>query len=87
MIRVDFFTKPDCCLCDAAWFVLERVRSRRPFDVRRVDITAPGNERWAESYTDHIPVVHINGVEVARHRLVEAAFEQALATAAAGAPS
>ena len=34
-----------------------------------VDITAPGNERWFERYKYDIPVLHLNGRFLAKHRL------------------
>lgn len=71
MNRITFFTKPDCTLCRGALFVIERVRARVPFELESVDITASGNEAWQVAYRDHIPVVHLNGQEVFRHRVDE----------------
>jgi len=71
MHQVTFFTKPDCSLCHAAMYVLRRLRARHPFDLRKVDITAPGNEAWHQAYGEHIPVVHLNGREVFRHCIDE----------------
>jgi len=39
-----------------------------------VDITAEGNEHWYELYKHDIPVVHVDGTEIMRHKV----FEQAL---------
>lgn len=71
MRTIHFFTKPDCTLCDAAWYVVQRVRARIPFELVKVDISAPGNERWRDAYADHIPVIHLDGCEVFRHRVEE----------------
>lgn len=46
-----------------------------------VDITAPGNEVWFELYKYDIPVLHINNVEVMRHRVFEHALVDALQNA------
>ena len=62
MTRVTFFTKPDCTLCKSALYVIERVRTRVPFALERIDISAPGNQRWFDLYKHDIPVVHVNGV-------------------------
>jgi len=72
MPLVTFFTKEDCSLCRAAWFVVERARRRVSFDVVCVDITRPGNERWYDAYRNDIPVIHLDGREIFRHRVDEA---------------
>ena len=79
MNRVTFFTKPDCTLCGGAWFVIDRVRAQIPFDVEQVDISAPGNEKWFEAYKHDIPVVHLNGQEIFRHRVDEKQLRRLLA--------
>jgi len=71
MRRLTFFTKEDCTLCRAAWFVVERVRNDFPFETEIVDITSSGQEKWFKLYKDHIPVVHLDGVEIFRHRVNE----------------
>ncbi len=71
MNRVTFFTKPDCELCRAALFVIERVRATTPFELDCVDISAPGHDAWFSAYRNDIPVVHLNGKEIFRHRVDE----------------
>jgi glutaredoxin len=78
MNRITFFTRPDCPLCDAALFVVKKVRRSLPFELERVDISAPGSEAWAELYREHIPVVHLDGREVFRHRIDERRLRQLL---------
>ena len=82
MVRVTLFTKQACCLCDTARFVLERVRTRAPFELEVVDISAPGCEVWLAEYADHIPVVHVDGREVCRHRIDEKRIREAVTSAA-----
>ena len=78
MNRITFFTKADCTLCDAAMYVLKRVRAAMPFELEEVDITASGNERWFEAYAHHIPVVHLNGEEIFRHHVDEGRLREFL---------
>ncbi len=78
MHRVTFFSRPECSLCRAAWFVVQRVRARVPFDVDVIDISTPGNESWLEAYKNDIPVVHLNEREVFRHRIDERSFVRLL---------
>jgi len=68
---ITFFTRPDCSLCDAALFVLRRVRAAHPFELAVVNIDEPGQESWHAAYRHDIPVVHLNGVEIFRHRIDE----------------
>lgn len=68
---ITFFTKDCCPLCDAAWFVVNKMRDRFDVEIRRVDITEPANARWFALYCNEIPVVHLNGQEVFRHRVSE----------------
>lgn len=76
MKRVTFYTKPDCKLCDAALYVIHRVQQSADFHLECVDIAAVGNESWMVAYGYDIPVVHIDGVEVFRHRVVERHFRK-----------
>jgi len=78
MPRLTFFTRPGCHLCDAALFVVHKVRQAIPFDLELVDISAPGHEAWADQYRDHIPVLHLDGREVLRHRVDERRLRELL---------
>jgi len=71
MKRITFFTRQDCELCEAAWFVIDKVRREIPFEWEKVDIAAPGNKTALERYGEHIPVVHLDGQEIFRHRVDE----------------
>jgi len=75
---VTFFTKPNCSLCRSAWYVINRVCIRIRFDLKSVDITAPGNEQWFDLYNEHVPVVHLDGLEVFRHHVDEHRLAQLL---------
>ncbi len=78
MNRITFFTKDDCPLCDAAWFVVNKLRRRFEFELERIDITDSGQSRWYALYCNDIPVVHLNGQEVSRHRVSERALRKLL---------
>ncbi len=78
MNKITLFTKDECRLCDAAWFVINKLRERMAFDVERVDITDPANREWFARYCNDIPVVHLNGREVFRHRVSEKRLRQLL---------
>jgi glutaredoxin len=76
MIRVTLYSRPGCHLCEMVERVLHHVAARRPFElvVRNVEENAADLEK----YRNDIPVVSVNGREVARHRLTAAVFEAAL---------
>ncbi len=78
MNQITFFTKSDCSLCRSALYVIERVRTHAPFELNCVDISAPGNEEWSEAYRNDIPVVHLNGREIFRHRVDERRLRELL---------
>ena len=61
MTTVVLYGRPGCCLCDDARSVLERVRSRRPFELSEIDIEA--DDALLRAYLERIPVVTIDGVE------------------------
>jgi glutaredoxin len=81
MNRITFFTKDGCHLCDAAWFVVNKLRLRLDFELERVDISAPGQSNAYALYCHDIPVVHLNGVEVFKHRVSERKLRELLETA------
>jgi glutaredoxin len=72
--KVTLFTRQGCHLCAAALQIIERARARIPFDLEIIDIDDPAHDSWLDEYDHHVPVVHIDGHEFARHRLDEALF-------------
>ena len=85
--RVTFFTKASCPLCDAAWFVVRKLCGRFDVEIERVDITEAGQERWFGLYCNDIPVVHVNGREVFRHRVSERRLREVLERVCGGGKS
>jgi Glutaredoxin-like domain (DUF836) len=59
--EVVLYGREECCLCDEARAILERVRARRPFALVERDIDA--DEGLLRTYLERIPVVAIDGVE------------------------
>lgn len=68
--EVTLYTKQDCPLCQKAKDVLQRVQAQIPFQLKEVDILKCDQETL-HRYCFHIPVVHLNGSEVFRHRVDE----------------
>ena len=76
MPRVTLYSKPQCHLCDVVKDVIARVRTRREFDLEiRNILDDPADHQL---YKNDIPVVLVDGVEIARHRLSEQRLEWAL---------
>ena len=70
-MKLTFFTQPECTLCDAAWFVVEKVARAHDVPVEKIDISAPEAADWQARYRHDIPVLHLDGVELCRHRVHE----------------
>ncbi len=69
MIRIEFYTRAGCHLCDVAWYVVHRAVAGADATVEKIDID--GDPEMSARYGDDIPVVLIDGVERFRHRVVE----------------
>ena len=68
-MRVELFSKPDCCLCDRAKEVLERVRSKVAFDLEIRDISE--DPALLREYGEQIPVVFIEGRKAFKYHVDE----------------
>ena len=79
MKRVTLYTKPGCHLCESVEQVIESVRQRVPLQFEKRDITADAGE--FAKYQFDIPVVTIDGKEVAKYRLTARELEDLLASA------
>lgn len=75
--RVTFYTRPECHLCHAARYIMERVARDIPVDIEYIDISADAD--LEAKYGHDIPVLLIDGVEHARHRVIERDLRRALA--------
>jgi len=63
--RITIYSKPDCHLCDRAKQVVDRCRAKVEFAIEVVDISQ--NPELLERYRDDIPVILLDGNEIARH--------------------
>ena len=76
MTEITIYGKPGCCLCDDAKAVLAELRSRRPFELREVDVSLDPvlNGRYGE----RVPVVAVDGDEAFEHYVDARALEERL---------
>ena len=63
--QVTIYSKPDCHLCDRAKAVVERCKEKVDFALEVVDISQ--NPALLVRYRDDIPVILLDGSEIARH--------------------
>ena len=77
MIRVEVYTKRDCCLCEDVKATLLRVRRDIPFELREIDIeSAPVLH---EAYKERIPFIVMDGRPAFKYHVDEAALRRRLA--------
>lgn len=60
-VQLRMYTKPGCHLCEEAMAALQRLRSRQPYALELVDITA--DPELISRYGARIPVLSVNGYE------------------------
>jgi glutaredoxin len=75
-MKVTLFTKPGCHLCEAAEQAVAVARQRRSFDLELRNILDDPDD--FQHYQHDIPVLVVNGREVARHRITAEELEDAL---------
>ncbi|VDB82873.1 unnamed protein product [Peniophora sp. CBMAI 1063] len=78
LARLTLYSGPNCSLCDVAKEELAKVRKARPFSLDVVNIQDSGQERWKRKYVYWIPVLHLEGKEVAKGRWDAASVHAAL---------
>jgi glutaredoxin len=76
MRTVMLYGRPGCHLCDDARAALERVRATVPFRLEEVDIEQ--HDDLMRRYLERIPVVAVDGEEVAELFVDEEAFRRNL---------
>lgn len=79
MPRIHLFTRRDCCLCEDAKQVLERVRADYPFELSIVDVDT--DPELAGMYGHLIPVITINGEKAFHYYVNEKALRRRLSEA------
>ena len=65
MALITIYSKPGCHLCDRAKEVIDRCRAKAEFAIEVVDISQ--NPELLQRYRDDIPVILLDGDEIARH--------------------
>lgn len=77
--RVVLYSKPGCHLCEDMHTLIRRALHGTAVTVVERNIALDLDEY--ERYRNDVPVLHIDGREVARHRITEAALVSALRVA------
>jgi glutaredoxin len=78
MRMVTIYSKPDCHLCQEVEAVIRQVATRRRFRLEKKNIL--DDPALLEKYQMAIPVVEVDGQEIARYRLTAFTLETALTT-------
>ena len=84
MTTVTLYGKADCCLCERARELLERLGGELPFELVERDITR--DHELHLRYLERIPVIEIDGREAFELIVEEGPLRRALAAEASGAP-
>ncbi|HXX37680.1 MAG TPA: glutaredoxin family protein [bacterium] len=79
-MRLAIYGKAGCCLCDNAEEIVRHLRREYTFEMERVDITH--DLGLYDRYREAIPVLTLDGVEIARGRVAIAAVRTAFVKAA-----
>jgi hypothetical protein len=77
--RLVLYAKPGCHLCDEMRALVDDVLAGSGVAVREVDITQ--DAALFERFRYDIPVLEVDGREIARHRVAEPALVKALRVA------
>ena len=64
-MTITIYSKPDCHLCHRAKEVVDRCREKVDFALEVIDISQ--NPELFERYCNDIPVILLDGKEIARH--------------------
>ena len=67
MKTVTLYTKLGCHLCEVVEATIAAVMKRQRFHFHRRDISEDSADY--ETYKHDVPVILVNGVEIARHRM------------------
>lgn len=87
MKTVTFYTRENCCLCDEALEVVQRIQSRVPFELVIVDLDREASEEKKTAYDWDIPVIEIDGRKMAKHRVDEARLLRWLEPSSSASPN
>jgi hypothetical protein len=76
MIDVTILSRHDCHLCDVVMRIAQQVQTEVPFTLTRMNIDEQAD--LAARYSDRVPVVLINQVEVLSGKMTEGDFRRAV---------
>ncbi len=65
MHRITIYSKPECHLCERAKEVIASCRQKAEFETEVVDISQ--KPELLERFRNDIPVIFLDGLEIARH--------------------
>jgi glutaredoxin len=57
VLRLTFFTRPNCGLCTEAKEVMQKVWERRPFEYTEINVMSSQHAKWKALYEFDTPVV------------------------------
>lgn len=77
-MKVIFYTKEVCSLCEDALALLLMFRHDYPFELEERDIYT--NDEWLETYQLKIPVIQVNEQQIDCEEMNYEAIQQILAT-------
>jgi hypothetical protein len=73
---VNFYSKPDCPLCDVGLYLVRKLARRLEFDIQKIDISQ--DKQLYAKYGELIPVVEIKGEVIGYGKLSERELSSAL---------
>ena len=76
-LNVVIYSRPGCHLCDEAKQIIEAAGCADDYTLAEINIESDPD--LLRRYTNDIPVITINGVEMFRHRLTVEQFRSAIA--------
>lgn len=76
MLRIHFYTKQNCSLCEDAKALLSLFEDTYPFKLEERDIYT--NDKWLKAYQVRIPVVDINGQQLDANEISYESLERML---------
>lgn len=84
LLKLTLYTRPDCFLCDKMKAAIRHVADNIPLSLEEIDIdTSP---ELTARYGRDIPVLLVEGHEIARHRVTTDALRKMLGERTAGHP-
>ncbi|HLS02386.1 MAG TPA: glutaredoxin family protein [Beutenbergiaceae bacterium] len=73
-MKIDFYTRPGCTLCDQGRVIVQRVCGSRPWNEINID----DDPQLQERYGEYVPVVEVNGERVGQWRIDETRLRHAI---------